>query len=169
MTHRSQGSGSYGQNNRDQKIDDVNRSLLEQENDRKWAQLGNDVEMLKMVWLWMLSGNINRITAADNGNQHRSEIAKQFAGWNGTRGALMGIVDLLICRGCRSTVRTSSSGRQLENLDKCYPLVLQSTWFIWYVSLSLCSLWFTISWENEPPIVYPFTIKYKSTTMEHSS
>jgi hypothetical protein len=54
MTHRGAGTGSFGSSSgggRDQKIEDVNRSLLEQENDRKWVRSAQRVYVRVLIRL----------------------------------------------------------------------------------------------------------------------
>jgi hypothetical protein len=40
-------SSSYG--SKDQRADEVNRTMLEQENDQRWLELGEQVSLLKSV------------------------------------------------------------------------------------------------------------------------
>mmetsp|Transcript_15725 Transcript_15725/g.15087 ORF Transcript_15725/g.15087 Transcript_15725/m.15087 type:complete len:132 (+) Transcript_15725:173-568(+) len=45
MNQRSNNGSNFG--SRDQRVEEANRTIMEQENDRKWEELGEQVSMLK--------------------------------------------------------------------------------------------------------------------------
>jgi hypothetical protein len=59
-TNISPYSSSYG--TKDQRADEVNRTMLEQENDQRWMELGEQVSLLKSVTIastWLLTHDVS--------------------------------------------------------------------------------------------------------------
>jgi hypothetical protein len=63
MNHRSYSNNSspYAYGTKDQRADEVNRTMLEQDNDQRWLELGEQVSLLKSVsnpWISVLLGSL---------------------------------------------------------------------------------------------------------------